>query len=823
MDGRIKTESHNVKEVYTEEQYFEQRKRRQQQQQQTAGSEGYADETSVGGKHQKECRSLDILSLLNLSTVSDERKSCPNSIFSHVRRDGKIDTLTMKYHIPKDPTRVITNSVPPSYSVEIKQAGAPPSSYQGDPKVLFCNHENHALNGINSSPDLWNAATEKQLSVFDMLNDEASEDSSDKSLVHEAHVAFSVEGLGKIRTETPLHSPKQQTRISSDDCSLTWNVGRQLNSSKSSKSVLNDLELEVEVMMQDNNIQLGGSPSEFSMDTMDSHGNWKPELPTVTDHMQLYSHCSNRKCSLGDTNIFYNRRRREDIWDARLSFLDDDFLHERKDDVSWEYQPHKMDRDSGDFLEYEKGEISDDSFEAHHMLKKRDVKATKLRSLEPPSPERTSSEVDHRFTTSIGLRHNPVQGNYDTRDFAGQLDWPFLETEDAKDTLSLLSEESCSSSAVKGETINISPPNQMPRQSRTISNTFGRTRKKYDMDNAFAVETHCEDGDNLGQRSRKCVRTPVLPKSKATKSISSCFRGKIGPSQTWFFEEGCNSVDIDLGFSSSHCTSEANLPSLESKLWTEDPIGAFPVPELNFDVKSCFARPKPSESIQCSPFGRFTSEKFAFRQSINHKNSYNSPVFSNVGSGSIQRDLSRDSRMQGVPLDSSNTAGPHRETGFPDLSVQRSIRRDDKRKSNFRPANCEQFPLEKETYPGDDLLFSEDPMAMDGSNPNNNDVECEESKDGTLKEKETYSPEHGEEESSSVKIHDKSNSSPNEKGYNYEEILLPCQSGAEGPENAKLEEGKAISGRQNNGEDSSSKQVMMLESHVIQLLCVEKW
>ncbi|XVF05861.1 hypothetical protein REPUB_Repub05bG0209600 [Reevesia pubescens] len=781
-----------------QKQYFEQRKR--QQQQQTAVSEGYADETSVGGQHQKECRSLDILSLLNHSTVSHEANSCPS------KRDGKIDALTMKYHIPKDPTTIITDSVPPSYSVEIKQAGAPPSSHQGElqyPKVLFCNHDNHTFNGINNSPDLWNAYTEKQLSVFDMVNDDASEGNSETSLVHEAHVAFSVEGLGKIRMETPLHSPKQQVRISSDDYSLPWNVARQLNSSKSSNAVLNDLELEADAMMQDINIQLGGNPSEFSMDITDLHDSWKPKISTVTDHMQLDSHYSNRKCSFDDTNIFYNRRRK-DIWDARLGFLDDDLLDGRKDDVSWEYCPHKTDGDSGEFLEYEK---------------------------EAPSPKRKSSVAGHDFTTLIGVRgrHNPVQRSYDSRDLPGQLDWSFLETEDAKDNLSLLSEESCSSSAVRGETINSSAPNLMPWQSRRISNSFGRTRKKYDVDSTFAQETHCKDRDNLGQRSRKCMRTPVLPTSKATEPISSCFQGKIAPSNTWLLEEGCNPIDIDLGFSSSQFTSEANLPSLESKLWTHDCLGAFPVSELNFDIKSCFDRPKHGESIR---YSSFTSEKVAFCQPFNQTNSYDSPVFSNVGSGSVKRDLSPDSRIEGVPLDSSNTAGPHTERGFPDLSVQGSVSGEDKRKLKFRLANCEQFELEKETSPGNDLLFSEDPSAMDvdGSNPKNKDVECKEAKDGTLKEKEslktTYSPEHGEETSSSVKIHDKLERSTNEKGYNCnEEIPAPCRSGTEDPnagtEEAKLEEGKAIRRRENIGE-KSSKQVMMLESHVIQLLCVEK-
>ncbi|MBA0760187.1 hypothetical protein Gotri_022948, partial [Gossypium trilobum] len=71
-------------------------------------------------------------------------------------------------------------------------------------------------------------------------------------------------------------------------------------------------------------------------------------------------------------------------------------------------------------------------------------------------------------------------------------------------------------------------------------------------------------------------RTPVLHKSRATKRASYCLQGEIELSQKWLLEEGCNSVDIDLGFSSSHCTSQANLPSVGSWLWAEDSIVAFP-------------------------------------------------------------------------------------------------------------------------------------------------------------------------------------------------------------------------------------------------------
>lgn len=56
---------------------------------------------------------------------------------------------------------------------------------------------------------------------------------------------------------------------------------------------------------------------------------------------------------------------------ARVSFLDDDFLHEIEDDISWKYWSHKINGDSGDFSDYEMCEMSDNAFEGHHMLRKR--------------------------------------------------------------------------------------------------------------------------------------------------------------------------------------------------------------------------------------------------------------------------------------------------------------------------------------------------------------------------------------------------------------------------------------------------------------------
>ncbi|TYH31615.1 hypothetical protein ES288_A01G186300v1 [Gossypium darwinii] len=268
--------------------------------------------------------------------------------------------------------------------------------------------------------------------------------------------------------------------------------------------------------------------------------------------MQLGSHYRNSNCSFGDTDISYNIGR-EDIWDAKVSYLDDGFPHEREDDISWKYWSHKIDGNSGDFLDYENGHMPDNAFEGHHMLRK----MLAINSITQPG-------------------------------------WPFFETEDPKDSLSL-------------------------------------------------------------------VRTQVLHKSKATKRASYCLQGEIELYQKWLFEEECNSVNIDLGFSSSHCTSQANFPSVGSQLWAGHPIGAFLIPELNLDV---------------------TSEKFSFCQPLNDTNSFDSS---------------------------------YREIGFPNLSlIQGQINGDDKRKLKSPPANCEQLEFKMENYLGNDLLFSKELIGSHG-------------------------------------------------------------------------------------------------------------
>ncbi|XP_031259812.1 uncharacterized protein LOC116117970 [Pistacia vera] len=110
---------------------------------------------------------------------------------------------------------------------------------------------------------------------------------------------------------------------------------------------------------------------------------------------------------------------------------------------------------------------------------------------------------------------------------------------------------------------------------------------------------------------------------------------------------------------------------------------------------------------------------------------------------------------------------------------------------------------------------------MDALNSKDKILECSEAEDGTLELKESpetaNSLEHAEETSSSVKIPDKVEDSINHEYKNSMEIHLPCQN-----ENKDLDgSGPEESKRQGICANSSSS-VVMLESYVLQLLCMQE-
>ncbi|BFG33721.1 hypothetical protein CerSpe_199940 [Prunus speciosa] len=738
-----------------QKQYFEQRRRQQQHQGQTTGLESYADGMNISGQHHKEHRSLDILSFLNLSTTAQEHKSaCPNR-----REDVEVNASRMKDDITKDPPTIPPKMVAPLNSVEFNQARAESGFREeiASPKKVMLNH-NKSFKEINSQPDNCRTGTDQQFSVVDFFGDDGLNDYIEGSPVHEAHVAFSVEGLGKVGMETPVHSPKQPARTFTYDCSSPLNAARQPKSFKNHKN-LDDFETEMDAMMQDINMPLCSSGLEFSTNSMDSFGYSKQKLSRHDGHS-------------GKLDSYYGSRRifdhaencSKDKWDGRRCFQDETSFNEWEHDLSWK-RPSEMNCDSVDNLMHGTYKMPDFTFEG------------------PFSP----------------LRHHTVGRSFDFGGVTNQPDWSCFVT-DERDNLSLLSEESCSSSAVRVNAID----NSLSKSARN------RSKRRHD--NAYAgpeyhanvtstgkthdKSRHVVHPEIIAHGSGKCTKMSNSSKLKPSHYSNSPFDEKLTPNSNWFAEERYMSVNINSVCSSFHQNSDTNCPSAGSKLLFGDPFSASPVPELHLDPRS---PSKHSEPVASSPSGSFITEKFEF---------HDSPTTCKIGVGSTKTEL--------FPYSPGNTPSP-------DLSAQESVSKVEGRKAESQPS--EEFKLEEENCIMNNGLFTENNDEMGALTSKSKNSEIKEAKDAVpgLKAsvKSTYFPDHAEKASSSLKTPGKFESKidGNEDHHGYE-IPLPCQHRNKEMEDAEPQERKKETKQQGDFVDSSCR-VMMLQSYV-QFLCVQK-
>ncbi|XP_021647296.1 uncharacterized protein LOC110640337 isoform X2 [Hevea brasiliensis] len=729
--------------------YFEQRRR--QMHQQTAGLE-----SSVGGEHKclenyKEHRSLDVLNLLSFSASSQNCKSsCPSG-----REDPIVNGSTVKNHVTADPSAIRASTICPVDSYEIREASSLSGSQVetvSTKKVLLGSSHDHsnAFNGTNNKQDFWGKATQQQLSFFDLLGD----DESNRNLegTPEAHVAFSVDGLGKVGTKTPPHSPRQPDRYVTYGCSSPFKAVRQLNSSRNLNCVLNDLELEVDAIIQDIEMPIVGGSIEFSTLIEDSCGKLKKNLSEVRDHMQLGGQGSKVRSTFSIGKAFCNTGNdNEDLWDARSGLLDGNFLHERQCDMSWKGWQCHPDGDSVDFLKYGNDEIPNHAFGRPYQMKKRDcMKATKrFNLLDSSAQNHQTSENDYNFLTLKETRRHLLGIDFDFGDVTAHPDWSCFVLEDAKESLSLLSEESCSSTAVRGEESDISKVNSKARDNRRQQNAFVGPDIKHGDKSILAKEKHFKNKDDLQKGSNahwsgKCTQMPTLLKAQSTHNLIYLSQGKIGQHGSWLFQEGYSSAHMDLDYSSVCQTSKTKLPSSGSKPFNEDTFDIFPVPEPHIEAKFSLGRSKHGSPFKSSPHGGCISENYAFFQQSCQKHSNASSTLSNFENGATKPDIfpeSSDFELESRPPHSSQDAVSEGEKLIFDLSALRSMSKDKKNRTESQQANHDNIKPQKEIFTGKNLkvkysLDSEEAGPM-----------CKELKDGTS------------ETSSSAKISDKSESS----------------------------------------------------------------
>ncbi|RWR86581.1 hypothetical protein CKAN_01548700 [Cinnamomum micranthum f. kanehirae] len=464
-----------------QKQYFDQRKR----QQQTTELENCANERT---KYAHKQRSLDILSLTNLATVAQEHGSV------HTINGENLET----------------------------------SDRQENFHVLRCSPDIPVnRNTPGDSSDL----NEEKLSVLDLLGDDGFSGCSEQRSAHEGHVAFTVEGLGLMGMETPVHSPRlSDSRVSFNGCYEPPGASRRVHASKNTTKVTDDFEIKLNGNIDD--IEQFHSPPSVPvnlrvMTDQDNIGNSRSTRPSLERCAPLSAFNCTMDNFLGEETDFWRNMedRNEEKWNARPSFLDDDLFDERKDGKAWRNQPFQVGSDSDYFLGAQKYEMSDYGLQDSYLLKERDVEPDwdELNISESPRQccKHFTSGKEYDFLTLHEERYPVVHSSRDFRSISNQPLWSPLATEDEGDDVSLLSEESCSSSAVRGKKIKNSASNLM-KKLRLSKKSHGNEHWKSlgdNVQNLFVKEMlHAKlDGPHEEKNLKgagHCMRTPSFLRSR---------------------------------------------------------------------------------------------------------------------------------------------------------------------------------------------------------------------------------------------------------------------------------------------------------------------
>ncbi|XP_028805088.1 uncharacterized protein LOC114760012 [Neltuma alba] len=767
-----------------QKQYFEQRKR-QQQNLQITGSESSSDVLGISGQYLKEGRSLDILNLLNLSTNAQECYSpC-------VEESADAEAKVLPAKILKNQPSVFTSMGNPVESPRIEEARVPPGCQMdaSQKKVLVSapDHQNSAPSGIPSTSTNSKAVTDQYvgLSVIDLLYDDGPKITVEEHPTFEDHLAFSLEGLGEVGAETPPHSPQQRNRISYSYSQMLRDE-RKKKWSKAINHELEELELEVDTMMQD----INAAPISNFSNLPYKKG--KRSLVTSQDYNHFNDQANKNGVSISQ-GFFYNSEiKDDDIWNVvkapSSSFFDEKFENEREYDTLWKKKTFQRGNSSPGSL---KSGVCKARYAFEDYLPKKRSLAAAFDGFDtielPATYSKCPPENDYDFFVATGARCSRSGGNFHVQS---------LVPEDVRDNSSLLSEESCSSTAVRGEAIPHSP-------SRLSA---GGTS-----------EEHMYDFGSPGNKRRsnegKCRSMPNSSKQKPSHS-NSIIEEDICARSSWQFGERYPPDNVNSGDSTFGQNLEAKFAAPGSYNGDEDPFGIFTIPESHDKASPSSSGLKSGVRPVNSPPCCFTSEKFAFGESH---------VFSDVRSWSTGPKFCPKFQLKG---NLKTVSSFHCETPSPDLQEDAAGRDEDVKLEMQQDCQGKSEIIE-ETFMGKNKCSSEKKTVGDSSTSNNHTQGSGVERDPNLLITEsletTKSLGHVEEISSmSMKKPDKNETKVDDTKNNCAaETPLKCNIANEVMKNWQPQE-RSMVARKNKKEQNDFSGQVTFESYVFQLLCVQK-
>ncbi|KAL9251919.1 hypothetical protein AKJ16_DCAP10052 [Drosera capensis] len=611
-----------------QKQYFEQRKWRRQQEVASVGNDKF-DGSNNMKQHQRNNQSLDVLSLLNV----------PKSIYSTGDHASSTD-----YHVWKSTTPVYVDGIASMNPVTTPgkrgpdvESGTPSGHNQANAlskRFLHSssNSSNHPYEARIDGKDC-NIAPSGWVSVFDLISDDVAPEVSKRYPAHEAHAGFSIEGLGRVGADTPVHSPQQLCWDSPAGRSSSTEAARQ-KSSKKFDHASDDIEIEMEPFSR-------GDCLPFSCNFMDSgrktgcllnkSGGRKREMSGVMDQMGCRSY---KKSAYGGTDAFNDvQGKYSDFWDGSSSLLHDRFLDE--DDTAWKHAG------LNDGTRMKIKNLPELMLEASHLPKRYPRKATVTFDSLDPSAQYEKHESRQDF-------------GFGTLDDSSVYPWSCLMAKNERDSLNSFRGESCSSNADKVEgftnrtsTRGLFSSEILMMNPRFIANYDHRTKDK------TWPEEKCESSGEF----------PIIssPSSSQQGYNRPASKTKLEYEDCWLPEDGFPAVSINLRFrhvNSFHQSSVYDHAFLPSDAWEEDSIDGI-IPDLLLDSNNLSLDfSKHDTSTGWSP----SADPGLSACSLQ---TFNSCASSNTGTGKDTPALHQDFEISIVSTDLSSTVGSHGPVDLP--------------------------------------------------------------------------------------------------------------------------------------------------------------
>nr|XP_043638285.1 uncharacterized protein LOC122609298 [Erigeron canadensis] len=586
-----------------QKQYFEQRKRKQEQDHSSSVIESYAYNKVPSTQCHEKKRSLDILSLFNLSKHGQD---CSPRLPEEGRGSPNGKSTTPNYqttHCPNAVRMEIKNGCS-SEHVVIRETGIASNHL----KETESSQDHPDASRRNQAKYPMKTTTDYKMSVIDLLGDDGPNSSSRENFVHENHVSFSVEGLGKVGTETPVHSPQHPTRNFSYKCSAPPKISKGFHSFKNIDCSVDD---QFSELVKEDHMAFG---VDFATD--DSCLELPPYLiekchnskqKTVVGKESLLQ---NAKDFLSNDKSFDSRLEFDELnWHEESSFLDDNYCGLPRKNRS-------CDLDSCILNPTGRRNCNkpDFSFEGVPMQKRRlsEKAASSLNGSASYSSYKRQMEHGYDFMASNMKRYPTCDDNWEFGEMTHCSAWPSFEKEDARECLSFLSEDSCLSLSVWREgTINPS-----------FNGTVRRKTKGPEADFRRPVV------DNICTKNNTCTEEFWQQESGISSRACNMMSEFSTPGDDWIFEEQCNIKNVKPGYVPLNAFETQKSPPFGCKHWAEETFDQAFNPKVYGNEKS-----PPSRSEQDAFSGNLFSVKDGFCEQFSPSHSSHISKSNNVECG----------------------------------------------------------------------------------------------------------------------------------------------------------------------------------------------